>query len=194
MASAVSQTHLDSFDCVTTTVFDEKLSSFLEVRENLVLNICQLLEDILVLGLEHVFLSRYWNSLKLDAGKLLDPVDELLISSVEEGDAGSRPPGSSGSARSVDVAFSVFWGLKLNNQLHVRNVKTPGGDIGSHEDLELEVFEPLDGDFSLILSDVSVHDLNIMSDLVGEKKRICISLGRTEDDDPTGAAVAVQDL
>jgi hypothetical protein len=91
----------------------------------------------------------------------------------------------------MNIGFSIFWRFQLNNKFNVRNIKTSCSNIGSYQDLELVVLEPFDGDFSLILSNISMHDFNIMSDLIREQQRIGISLGGSKDNNPTSTPIAI---
>lgn len=66
----------------------------------------------------------------------------------------------------MDVGFSVLWRLDLDHEIDTRDIQPTGSDISSHEYTEFFVFESLEGDFTLVLSDVSVHNFNVLLDLL----------------------------
>jgi len=83
----------------------------------------------------------------------------------------------------------------LNYEVDVRNVETSGGDIGCTQDLELAFFEALHGDFSLVLSDVAMHDLDVLLDFVGQDQCVAVCLRLREHDRlAVDAAVANEDV
>ena len=58
----------------------------------------------------------------------------------------------------------------MDNKLDIRDVKPSGSNIGGDENLKLCLLKSFDGHFSLILSNVPVHDLTIVDDFVREEK------------------------
>lgn len=82
----------------------------------------------------------------------------------------------------MNVGFSVFWRFDLNHEFNVWNVETSGGHVGGDKHLELAFSEPLQGDFSLILSNVSVHHFKVTLNLVRHQQRVSISLGLSENE------------
>ena len=76
----------------------------------------------------------------------------------------------------MDVGLSFFGGFQLDNQVDVGDVKTARGDVSGDQNAEFALFEPLHGDFALVLGNVSVHHLNVELDLLGEKQRVGIGL------------------
>jgi len=94
----------------------------------------------------------------------------------------------------VNIGLSILGWFQLNNEFNIWNVKTSSSNISGDQHLKFVVLESLDRDLSLILSDISMHDFNIMSDLVGKKQRVCISLGRRKDNNPASASIAIQNF
>ena len=70
----------------------------------------------------------------------------------------------------MNVRLGVLRWLNLDDQLNIWNVESSGGYISGDENLKLGFLESLDGAFSLILRDISMHHLNVMLDLVRELK------------------------
>ena len=95
----------------------------------------------------------------------------------------------------MDVSLRLLRWFDLDNQVNVWDVKASGSHIGSTEHSELAFFEALHRDFSLVLSDISVHDFNVLLDLVRQDQRVAVSLGLGEDDRLSSvASVANQDV
>ena len=74
----------------------------------------------------------------------------------------------------MNIRFSVFWWLDLDDQVDVLNIDTSRGDISGHKHLEFTFFEPFQGDFTLVLRDITMHNFDILLDLVREYQRICV--------------------
>jgi len=53
----------------------------------------------------------------------------------------------------------------LDDEINTGNVQSTGSHISSDKYTEFFIFESLEGDFTLILCNVSVHDLNVLLDL-----------------------------
>ena len=66
----------------------------------------------------------------------------------------------------VNVSLSLFRWLNLNDHFDIGNIETSRCNISSDQDAELALLEALHCDFTLVLGDVSVHDLDIRLDLV----------------------------
>jgi hypothetical protein len=66
----------------------------------------------------------------------------------------------------MDVGLSVLWRLNLDNEVDTRDVQTTGSDVSGDEYAELFVLESLESDFTLILCDVTMHDLDILLNLL----------------------------
>jgi hypothetical protein len=96
---------------------------------------------------------------------VLNVLNELLLLNSVESNACSRATSSSSSSRSVNVGLSVLWRLNLHNEINTRNIKSTGSNISSNQYTELFILKSLQSDFTLILSNVSMHDLNVFLDL-----------------------------
>ena len=81
----------------------------------------------------------------------------------------------------MDVSFSILRGLHLNDEVDIGDIKSSRGDICGDKDIELALFEALKGNLTLVLGDITVHDLDIFLDLIGQYQRVGISLGLAED-------------
>ena len=115
MSGAIGKGYLESSLGVILVLADEDIGCLIKVFNNFRINICKFLDDLLVLCFDHIVLRWNWNSLKLDLGKLFNPIKELDILVVEEGDADSTFACSRSSSRSVDVTFSILWWLELDD-------------------------------------------------------------------------------
>ena len=125
---------------------------------------------------------------------VLDLLNQHLGLASVEGDAGAAGSGSGSSATSVDVGFGLLGRLDLNNEIDIRDVKSARGNVGGDEDAEFALLEALHSDFSLVLSDVTVHDFNVLLDFIREKERVGVGLGLSEDDDLATLAVDNEDV
>lgn len=81
----------------------------------------------------------------------------------------------------MDIGLGVSRRLHLNHKVHVGNVEATRCDVGSDKHIELAFLESLEGNLALVLADVTMHDLNVLLDLVGENQLICISLSLGKD-------------
>jgi hypothetical protein len=90
----------------------------------------------------------------------------------------------------MNVGFDLLWWLYLDDQVDVGNIKAARRNISSDEDLEFAFLESLHGDLSLVLCDITVHDLNILLNLVTQDKTVSISLSLSEHDCLAETAVA----
>ena len=66
----------------------------------------------------------------------------------------------------MNVGLRFLGRLNLDDQVNIWDVKTARGDICGDKDAELAFFEALHSDFTLVLSDVTVHDLDVLLNLV----------------------------
>lgn len=94
----------------------------------------------------------------------------------------------------MDVCFRVLWWLNLDNQVHIWNIETSGSDICCHQNLEFTLFKPLNGDFPLILGDVSMHDLHFLFYFLRQNQLIGILLGLSENNGLGIATIANKDI
>jgi len=80
----------------------------------------------------------------------------------------SRPP------RPMNVGLHLLRGLKLDDQVHIWNIKASACDISGDQDSKLAFFEPLPGHLPLVLDYVAVHHFHVLaSQLVRQYQRIC---------------------
>ena len=82
----------------------------------------------------------------------------------------------------MNVGLSVLWRLDLHYQVDTGDVKSSGCDICGHQNVELFLLEPLQGHFALVLRNVTMHDLDVLLDFVGEQKLVGLQFGRGEHD------------
>ena len=94
----------------------------------------------------------------------------------------------------MNVGLRLFRGLDLNDQVDVGDVKTTRSNISCDKNSEFALLEALHSDFTLILSDITVHDLNVLLDLVRQEERVGVGLRLSEDDDFTTFAVDDEDI
>ena len=90
----------------------------------------------------------------------------------------------------MDVRLYLLGRLQLNDQIHIGNIQSSAGYISCYQNSELSFLEPLHGQLSLKLSDVSMHGLAGHLELVRETERVSISLGLSEDDGLAFSAIA----
>ena len=82
----------------------------------------------------------------------------------------------------MDVCLCVLGRLDLDDQVDSWDVETTRSDIGGDENIALFGFELLEGDFTLSLTDLSVDNLDLLLDLVGELDLVSLLLLAAEDD------------
>ncbi len=74
-------------------------------------------------------------NLHIDKGLYcVEAVDESLAG---KGHRLAGAPGSSGPANAMDIVFRVFGKVVVYHHVEVVDVETPGGDVGSHQILQL---------------------------------------------------------
>lgn len=73
---------------------------------------------------------------------------------------------SSRSSGSVNIALNVFWWLHLDDQIDVGDIEASCSDICRNKYTELVFLESLQSDLPLSLSDITMHDLDVLLDLV----------------------------
>ena len=111
-----------------------------------------------------------------------------------ESDALSRGTSSSSTTGPVDVGLSLLGRLHLDDEVDVGDVKTSGGDVSGDKNLELALLESLHGDLSLVLSDVSMHDLDVVLDLVRQEEAVGVSLRLGEHDHLATLSIDSEDV
>ena len=117
----------------------------------------------------------------------------LLLHGVE-GEASSSLSCSSCSSSSVDVGFRILGGFNLDNQVDIRNVDTSSGYVSCNKYAKLSLLEPSESDFSLILSDVTMHDFDVLVDLLRQQARFGFCLGGCEHNSLSHSSVDDQDI
>lgn len=68
---------------------------------------------------------------------------------------------SGSSTRSMDVCIYFFRGLELDDEINLREIETSTGNVCCNKTFEFTLFEGVESDFSLLLSNVSVKDLHL---------------------------------
>ena len=81
----------------------------------------------------------------------------------------------------MNVSLSILRGLHLNDQVNVGYVKSSRGNICGDKDIKFALFKALEGNLTLVLCDITVHDLDIFLYLVGQNQGVGISLGLGKD-------------
>ena len=70
----------------------------------------------------------------------------------------------------MDVSLCLLRWLDLDDKIDVGDVEATRGDICGDEHSEFSLLESLHSDFALILSDVTMHDLDVLLDFIREQK------------------------
>jgi len=173
---------------------DESIGGFVEQVSNLLVDLVELFNGVPRRGLNDVLGLRDSDLLESYAGAVLDVGDQRLVLLRIEGNARAVSAGSGRSAGSVDVSLDVLGRLDLDYEVDIGDVEAAGGDVGGHEHVELTLLEALKGDLSLVLGDVSMHDLDVLLDFVREQELVRFRLGRAEDDGLADTSVANEDV
>lgn len=139
---------------------------------------------------------RLWdtNFLELNTSLELDLLERKLVFHGPEGDTGSRLTSSRSTSRSVNISLDILWWLNLNDQINVGNIKTSRRNICSYKNRKLLLLKSLEGDLSLVLCDISVHNLNISLHFIRNQKLIGFSLGGRENNGLTKPTVNQEDI
>jgi len=173
---------------------DQDFSNVLEKWKDIFVDILQILENSPWWCFDDIFWLWHSNSLKLDSSLIFDLLNQLVSFFSVESNASTGFTSSGSSSWSMNVSFSVFWWLDLNDEIDVFDVKSSWSNIGGNQNLEFTFFESLHGDFSLILGNVSVHDFNVLFDLVRQNQRIGIKLGLRENNGFSISSIADEDI
>ena len=194
MARDVGQGSAEGLLGIVTALFDECLSSLNEERKHVGVDLLEVLADVHSTGLDDIFRLGNADSLQFDTGLVLDLLNQHLGLACVEGDAGATGSGSGSSATSMDVGLGLLRRLDLDNEIDIGDVESARGNVGGDEDAEFALLEALHSDFSLVLSDVTVHDFNVLLDFIRKKKRVSVSLSLGEDNDLAALAVDNEDV
>lgn len=102
------------------------------------------------------------NIYEIDSGFAFDELDLTLVFQGPEGDASTRLASSRCSSRPMDVALHILWWFNLNDKVDIGNIEASCRHVSRNKDTELVLFEPLQGNLSLGLRDVTMHDLDAL--------------------------------
>lgn len=126
---------------------------------------------------------------------MLDVLNKVLGLVRVERDARARGACSCCTSCSVDVGLSFFGWLNLNDEIDIWNVESSGSNVSGAKDSELALLEALHCDFTLVLSDVSMHNFNVLLDFVRKDQRVAVGFSLRENDGlAVNASVAHQDV
>lgn len=105
----------------------------------------------------------------------------MLLLSIKS-NANSTFTSSSCSTRSMDIGINFFWGLKLHNQIDFGEIQSSCSNISSNETFKFSLFEGLEGNFSLLLGDVSMQNLGFLLQISFKQNFIGLPLSLAKDD------------
>ena len=94
----------------------------------------------------------------------------------------------------MDVGLGLLGRLQLDDEVDIGDVEASGSDVGGDKHAELALLEALHRHFSLVLGDVTVHHLDVLLDLVRQKKGVGVGLSLGEDDDLATLSVDDEDV
>lgn len=94
----------------------------------------------------------------------------------------------------MNVGLNFLGGLNLDNQVYIRNIKSTRGNICCDKNLEFTLFESLHRDFSLVLSNITVHHFNILFDFVRQDQSISVCFCRSKNNCLALAAIAYKNI
>ena len=89
----------------------------------------------------------------------------------------------------MDIGLHLVRGFDLDDEVNVGDVQATGGYVGRNEDAELSFSEALQGYFSLVLGYVTMHDFNILLNLVSQYQLVSVCLGLCEHNRPAIASI-----
>jgi len=116
-------------------------------------------------GFDYLFRLGNANFLHYDTRFTFDHLQLLFLLKSVKGNTGARSSRSGGSTRSVNVGLSIFWWLNLDNQVYGGYVETARSNISGNKNLEFLVFKSFECYFSLILSNISMHNFDLVLNL-----------------------------
>ena len=190
----VGEGRAESLLGVASVLGDQGCGCLFEEREHGIVDLLKVGADVHSAGLDDVLGLRHTDSLELDSSLLLNLLNEHLGLTSVEGDTGSTGTGSGCTTRPMDVGLGLLRGLDLDDQVDVGDVEASGSDISGDEHSEFAFLEALHRDLTLVLGDVTMHDLDVLLDLVGEQEGVGIGLGLGEDDHLASLAVDNEDV
>lgn len=155
---------------VSSFLIDQSLCSLVEEWKNIIVYLRKVLADIHRACFYDIFGLRYSYPLKFDARLIFNRLDQHLRFCRVERDTGSTGTSSRSSTTSVDVSLCLLRWLNLNHEVDVGNVKATRCNISGDENAEFALLESLHRDFALVLSNIAMHDLNILLDFIRKQK------------------------
>ena len=189
MARNVGEGNAQGFLGAASILGDQSSRGLLEKREHGVVDLLEVGADVHGAGLDHVLGLRHTDALQLDTSLVLDLLNEHLRLAGVERDARSAGASSGGTTGPMDVGLCLLRGLNLDDQVDVGDVEASGSDISGDQDSEFALLEALHGHLTLVLGDVTVHDLDILLDLVREQEGVGVGLRLGKDNDLATLAV-----
>ena len=130
------------------------------------MNILKVVADIHSTGLDDILWLWDTNTLKFDACLRLNLFHQHFCFVRVERNTCAAGSCSCSSTTTMNIGLSLFWWLKLNDEVDIWDVKTARGNICGHKYTEFALLKALHSNFALVLSNVTVHDLDILLDLV----------------------------
>lgn len=148
----------------------------MEERNDVFVNFFKIFQNSSCRCSYHIFSLGHANSLKFDARLVLNVLNKMLSLVRVERDTSARSSSSCCTSCSVDVNFSFFRWLNLYDEVNIRYVKASGSNVSGAEHSELALLEALHCDFTLILSNVSMHNFDVLLNFVSQNERVAVSL------------------
>ena len=189
IARDVGKGRAKSFLRIITRLLDQGPGSVSEKWKDIIVDLFKIRDDLISRSSNHILRLRHANSLQLDPSLWLDLFNQLLCLASVEGDCCSCGSSSCRSTWPMDVSLRLLGWFDLDDEVDIRNVKSSWRNISGNQDSELSFFESLHRHFSLVLRNVSMHNLDILLYLVRQNEGICISLGLREHDSLSGLSV-----
>lgn len=166
MTRAISQSNLKCFFFITIVLIDQYFCNILKQRENIFVHILKVFKNTFGRSFDDVFRLRHTNSFESNSCLIFNFLNELVSLFGVESNASSGFTCSSSSSRSMNVRLSILWWFNLNNEINIFDIKTSGGNICCDQDLKFTLLESLHCDLSLVLSNITMHNFNILLNFV----------------------------
>lgn len=128
--------------------------------------VLQVVADVHSASLDDILWLRNTNALELDASLRLNLLYKHLRLVRIERDASTASACSCRTTTSMDVRLSLFGRLELDDKVDIGDVKAARSNISGDEDSEFALLEALHRNLTLVLGDVTMHDLDVLLDLV----------------------------
>jgi hypothetical protein len=130
------------------------------------------------------------NALKFDTSISLNVLNKVLSFCRVESDADTTCTSTGRSTRAMNVGFDLLWWLNLNDKVHIWDVEAARCHISSDKHLKLAFFKALHGNFTLVLSNVTMHDLDVLLNFISQDQSISVCLCLSKDNSLALATVA----